>query len=242
MTQTPTQYAEITTADELVELLGEPAQRARDKDRTALLDVDRDWLAASPFCVLATSDAEGRCDASPKGDPAGSLVHVIDDRTIAIAERPGNRRADGYRNILANPHVGLNFLIPGRGDTLRINGRARLVSDAPFFDEMVVKGHRPVLAVVVDIEQIFFHCAKAFLRSGLWQPETWDPEAVVPKRAVIAKAGRARRAHRGGAGGVLQARELQPGPLWMSTPSSRATAPRTTSCCCPTTTGRSTAT
>ena len=187
MTQTPVEYAEITTAEELVELLGEPTQRARDKERTALLPVDRDWLAASPFCVLATADAEGRCDASPKGDPVGTLVHVIDDRTIAIAERPGNRRADGYRNLLANPHVGLNFLIPGRGDTLRINGRARLVSDAPFFDLMVVKGHRPVLAVVVEIEQIFFHCAKAFLRSGLWDPETWDPEGRVPKRPVIAK-------------------------------------------------------
>ena len=114
-------------------------------------------------------------------------MHVIDDRTIALAERPGNRRADGYRNILENPHVGLNFLIPGRGDTLRINGRARLVSDAPFFDEMVVKGHRPVLAVVVDIDDLFFHCAKAFLRSGLWKPETWDPEAKVPRRAVIAR-------------------------------------------------------
>jgi PPOX class probable FMN-dependent enzyme len=136
---------------------------------------------------MATASADGRCDASPKGDPAGQLVHVIDDRTIAIAERPGNRRADGYRNILENPHVGLNFLIPGRGDTLRINGRARLVSDAPFFDEMVVKGHRPLLAVVVDIDELFFHCAKAFLRSGLWKPETWDPEARVPRRAVIAE-------------------------------------------------------
>ena len=111
---------------------------------------------------------------------------MIDDRTIALAERPGNKRADGYKNIIDNPHVGLNFFIPGRTDTLRINGRARLVSDAPFFDEMVVKGHRPLLAVVVDIEDIFFHCGKAFLRSGLWKPETWNPEGVVPRRAVIA--------------------------------------------------------
>jgi uncharacterized protein len=182
-----TAWTEITTIDELVDLLGEPNARARDKGRTALLDVDRDWLAAAPFCVMATASATGACDASPKGDPAGQLVHVIDDTTIAIAERPGNKRADGYKNILQNPHVGLNFLIPGRGDTLRINGRARLVVDAPFFDEMVVKGHRPILAVVVDIEEIFFHCAKAFLRSGLWKPETWDPDGVVPRRAVIAK-------------------------------------------------------
>ena len=179
-------WTEITSIDELVDHVGVPNERARDKGRDRLLQVDRDWLAATPFCVLATADAEGRCDASPKGDPAGLLVHVVDDVTIAIAERPGNKRVDGYRNILENPHVGLNFLIPGRGDTLRINGRARLVGDAPFFDEMVVKGHRPVLAVVVEIEEVFFHCAKAFLRSQLWQPETWDPTGIVPRRAVIA--------------------------------------------------------
>ena len=179
-------WTEVETVDQLVDLLGEPSERVATKTRPALLDVDRAWLAASPFCMMATAGADGTCDASPKGDPAGRLVHVIDDRTIALAERPGNRRADGYRNIIANPQVGLAFVIPGRGDTLRVNGRARLVSDAPFFDEMVVKGHRPVLAVVVDIEELFFHCAKAFLRSGLWKPETWDPEAAVPRRAVIA--------------------------------------------------------
>jgi PPOX class probable FMN-dependent enzyme len=183
----PRTWTTIDSVEELIGLLGTPGERAATKGRPALLQVDRDWLAASPFCVMATSDADGNCDASPKGDPPGQLVHVIDDRTIAIAERPGNRRADGYKNILANPHVGLNFLIPGRGDTLRINGRARLVSDAPFFDEVVVKGHRPVLAVVVEIDDVFFHCAKAFLRSGLWKPETWNPEAKVPRRAVIAK-------------------------------------------------------
>lgn len=186
-TTAPPTWTEITSVDDLVALLGVPSDRARRKTRPALLPVDRDWLAASPFCVLATASATGECDASPKGDPAGSLVHVIDDRTIALAERPGNRRADGYQNILQNPHVGLDFLIPGRGDTLRINGRARLVSDAPFFDEMVVKGHRPVLAVVVDIDELFFHCAKAFLRSQLWDPTTWDPDGVVPRRAVIAR-------------------------------------------------------
>lgn len=180
-------WTEITDPAELVALIGEPLPRARDKARPALTDLDRDWLAASPFCMMATAGADGSCDASPKGDPAGDLVHVIDATTIALAERPGNRRADGYKNILANPHVGLNFFIPGRGDTLRINGRARLVSSAPFFDQMVVKGHRPVLAVVVEIDELFHHCAKAFLRSGLWDPETWDPEETVPRRAVLAQ-------------------------------------------------------
>jgi PPOX class probable FMN-dependent enzyme len=186
-TQPAPSWTTIDSVDELVGILGTPSDRAANKGRRALLPVDRDWLAASPFCVMATSDASGGCDASPKGDPPGRLVHVIDDRTIALAERPGNRRADGYRNILANPYVGLDFFIPGRGDTLRVNGRARLVSDAPFFDEMVVKGRRPLLAVVVEIDDVFFHCAKAFLRSGLWKPETWDPEGRVPRRAVIAK-------------------------------------------------------
>lgn len=179
-------WTNIDTVDELVALVGTPGERAANKGRSALLPVDRDWLAATPFCVIATADAEGNCDASPKGDPPGQLVHVIDDTTIAIAERPGNKRVDGYKNVLANPHVGINFLIPGRGDTLRINGRATLVSDAPFFDDLVVKGHRPILALVVEIDDIFFHCAKAFLRSGLWKPETWAPEAKVPRRAVVA--------------------------------------------------------
>lgn len=177
-------WSEITDVAELVELIGVPLPRVAHKTRPALHDLDRAWLAASPFCLIATSGADGGCDVSPKGDPPGRLAHVLDDRRIAIAERPGNRRADGYKNILANPHVGLVFLIPGRGDTLRINGRARLISDAPFFDEMVVKGHRPILALLVEIEEVFHHCAKAFLRSGLWEPESWrDP---VPARPVIA--------------------------------------------------------
>ena len=133
-------WSEINSLDELVDLVGEPLPRVANKARHALHDLDRQWLAASPFCLVATADASGACDVSPKGDPPGQLAHVIDDTTIAIAERPGNRRVDGYRNVLANPHVGLLFLIPGRGDTLRINGRARLVSDAPFFDAMVVRG------------------------------------------------------------------------------------------------------
>jgi uncharacterized protein len=176
----------ITTVEELEALVGEPSERALIKERSALTDIDRAWLAATPFCVLATADAEGRCDASPKGDPPGRLVHVVDDRTIALAERPGNRRVDGYRNVLANPWVGLDFFLPGRGDTLRINGRARLVVDAPFFDELAVKGRRPLLGLVVDIETIFFHCAKAFSRSRLWDPTTWAPTATVPRRAVVA--------------------------------------------------------
>ncbi|MBO4143323.1 pyridoxamine 5'-phosphate oxidase family protein [Micromonospora tulbaghiae] len=176
---------EITSEAELRELIGTPMPRAAAKDRRTLHERDREWLAASPFCLIATAGADGTCDVSPKGDPPGFAL-VLDDTTIAIPERPGNRRADGYRNILANPHVGLVFLIPGRTDTLRINGRARLIADAPWFADMEVKGHRPLLAVEVAIEQIFYHCAKAFLRSELWQPETWQPD-VLPTRARLIK-------------------------------------------------------
>ncbi|MFG1810178.1 pyridoxamine 5'-phosphate oxidase family protein [Streptomyces sp. NPDC049040] len=175
---------EITGEAELRELLGEPTARDAGKVRRELDALDRAWLAATPFLLMATSAADGSCDVSPKGDPAGFTL-VLDERTIAIPDRPGNRRADGFHNILANPHVGLIFLVPGRGDTLRINGRARLVSDADFFDRMTVKGHRPPLAVLVDIDEVFYHCSKAFLRSSLWKPEGWQPDAA-PSRARIA--------------------------------------------------------
>ncbi|GAB2488187.1 pyridoxamine 5'-phosphate oxidase family protein [Jatrophihabitans fulvus] len=175
----------ITSEDELTALVGEPLPRVRDKVRSRLDDVDRTWLAASPFCLVATADTSGRCDVSPKGDPAG-LLHVLDDVTVVVPERPGNRRVDGFRNVLANPHVGLLSLVPGRGDTLRVNGTAELVADAPWFDGLVVEGHRPLLALVVHVEEVFFHCAKAFLRSRLWQPDSWAPDAV-PSRAAIAQ-------------------------------------------------------
>ena len=176
---------EITTEAQLQEIIGVPLPYVANKDRPSLHDYDRQWLARSPLCLVATSAADGSCDVSPKGDPPGFTL-VLDDQTIALPERPGNRRADGFRNILSNPHVGLIYLIPGRTDTLRINGRARLVREAPFFEQMTVKGHRPLLALIVDIDQVFYHCPKSFLRSNLWQPDTWDP-AVVPSKAQIAR-------------------------------------------------------
>jgi PPOX class probable FMN-dependent enzyme len=180
---------EITTEAELREALGGYASgRAVTKERTSLHPLQVEWLKLSPFCVLATSDAEGRCDASPKGDPAGHLIHVLDPQTIVIAERPGNKRADGYLNILSNPHVGVISLIPGRNDTLRINGRARLVRDAPYFDELAVKGKRPVLAIVIEIEQVFSHCQKAFMRSGLWDQPSWPSAEDMPSVAALCKA------------------------------------------------------
>jgi len=181
-------FTEITTEAELREAIGGYAKgRAATKVRRKLHPLQIEWLKASPFCVVATSDAAGNCDASPKGDPAGHLIHVLDERTVVIAERPGNKRADGYLNILANPHVGIISMIPGRNDTLRINGRARLVRDAPFFDDLAVRGQRPVLALVVEIDQVFSHCPKAFMRSELWEPATWKPDEL-PTTAALCVA------------------------------------------------------
>jgi hypothetical protein len=174
----------ITNAANLREIIGTPLPRVVAKDRDRLHPEHQAFLAASPFCLVATSASDGTCDVSPKGDPAG-FVHVVDDRTLALPERPGNRRADGYANVLDNPHVGLLFMVPGRGDTLRVNGRATLLADAPYADTMVVKGHRPLIICEVTVEQVFFHCAKAFLRSSLWDPESWAPDGV-PSRAEIA--------------------------------------------------------
>ena len=178
-------FTRVESVAELEEILGPVSERARTKVRTVLHEIDRQWLAASPFCLMATSDGNGSCDVSPKGDPPGFAL-ALDDCTLAIPERLGNRRADSFHNILENGHVGLIFLVPGRGDTLRINGQATLLRDAPFFDKLVVKGHRPSLALVVNIQEVFYHCSKAFLRSSLWESETWNPTSI-PSRPCIAK-------------------------------------------------------
>ena len=195
---------EITSYADLRALLGEPTPRAAGKDRRRLTDLDRQWLAASPMCLVATSAPDGSCDVSPKGDPPGFTL-VLDDTTIVLPERPGNRRVDGFRNVIDNPHVGLIFLVPGRGDTLRVNGRARLLSDAPFFDAMVVKGHRPALALLVEVEQVFSHCSKAFLRSQLWACASWLPDEL---------ASQAQIAHRPGGEQSLEELEQYYGPQY----------------------------
>lgn len=177
---------EVTTVDELRAIVGHPIEAVAKKVTDRLSGAHRLWLAHSPLGFVATTDAQGRVDVSPKGDPPG-FVQVLDEMTIAIPERPGNKRVDGYLNVLQRPHVGTLFVIPGRGDTLRINGHARILSDADYFDAMVVQGKRPILALEITVEEVFFHCAKAFLRSDAWDPQRWDPTAV-PSVAHMAKA------------------------------------------------------
>lgn len=176
---------EVTTVDELRAIVGHPNSFVANKVSPRLSEVHQNWLRAARLGFVATYDADGRVDVSPKGDPAG-FVHLVDDATIAIPERPGNKRVDGYLNVLERPRVGTVFVIPGRGDTLRVNGSARVLADAEYFDTMAVKGKRPILALEIDVEEVFFHCSKAFLRSDAWKPECWEPDAV-PSVAQLAK-------------------------------------------------------
>jgi PPOX class probable FMN-dependent enzyme len=163
----------ITSEAELREFIPEPrGSGAWDKSLTIVDDHSAAFIAKCPFVLVATSDASGKMDVSPKGDPPG-FVRVLDEHTIAIPDRPGNGRADTFRNILANPRIGLYFLVPGRQETLRINGGARLVRDQWLLDEMAVKGRPAQVAVVVDVEEVFFHCAKCIVRSQLWDAEHW---------------------------------------------------------------------
>lgn len=177
----------VTTLDELREVVPEPHPSLWEKDIGRIDGSARTFIEASPFVLLATSGPEGSCDVTPRGDPAGSVL-VLDEHTLVIADRRGNRRLDAFRNILDNPHVGLLFVIPGRSDTVRVNGTARIVREAPFFDRLTVQGVRPVLALVVTVEELFLHCAKAFLRAGLWEPESWPDPGSVPSVGRMAKA------------------------------------------------------
>jgi PPOX class probable FMN-dependent enzyme len=172
----------ITSEKQLREVMGYPVQRVVDKTLSALDEHCRAFIARSPFLLIASADASGNVDVSPKGDPPG-FVQVLDDKTLAIPDRPGNRRADTFRNILQNPKVGLFFLIPGNQETLRVSGRARLVRDGWLREQMATRGKTPELAVVVSVEEAFIHCPKCMIRSELWHPEQWPDVSGVPSMA-----------------------------------------------------------
>ena len=139
----------------------------------------REFIRRSPFLTIGTQNRDGRADVSPRGDPAG-FVQVLDDRTLAIPDRPGNNRLDTLSNILANPNVGLLFLVPGFDDTLRINGTAALSTDPRLLQGMAINDRVPVLAIVVTVSEVFLHCAKAFRRSRLWDPEARQDRKAMP--------------------------------------------------------------
>lgn len=183
---------EITSKEEFAELFGTPHPLVLDKVTSALGDFERQWLGHSPLCLISTSGTDGTCDVSPRGDPPGFAL-VLDDHTLAIPDRPGNRRADSWHNVLENPHVGLIFLVPGLSETLRVNGPARIVREAPFFDQMSVKGQRPRAALIVRTQEVYFHCSRSLTQSGVWRPESWAPDALPPRPPITPRARPAER-------------------------------------------------
>ena len=174
----------ITDLAELRALVGEPSEMARKKQIDHLDAHCREYIAHAPFLLLGTADAAGRCDVSPKGDAPG-FVHVLDDHHLVIPDRPGNKRIDSMRNILENPHIGLIFLVPRYEETLRINGRATITRDPELLARFAVGGKVPKLAIGVEVEEVFMHCAKAFKRSSLWQPEHWPDISAMASAACM---------------------------------------------------------
>jgi len=177
----------IHNEDELMALVGTPTEVVRRKVVARLNTMTRQFIERSPFVCLATSDAAGNCDVSPRGDPAG-FVRILDDATLLLPERPGNRLADSLRNILGNPHVGLLFIVPGITDTLRVNGRATLTTDAALLAPTAVEGKQPLLGILVDIEATYTHCSKAFLRSDFWNSEHFVARSELPSNGELMQA------------------------------------------------------
>lgn len=169
----------IATEDALREIIGAPSEIVRHKVTDRILPSTRGFIERSPFVCVATHGADGTCDVSPRGDPAG-FVRVLDDRTLLIPERPGNKLADTLRNIVATGRVGLLFVVPGVGDAFRVNGRATLTDDPALLAPCEVEGKAPKLAILVDIEEAYTQCPKAFLRSQLWEPSRFVDRSALP--------------------------------------------------------------
>jgi len=173
----------VTSMAQLEALYGKPSGAAVVKEIDHISDGYRRLIEAAPFVAIATCGPEG-LDCSPKGDPAG-FVHILDDRTLAIPDRPGNNRIDGFRNIMRDPRVALLFLIPGVGETLRVNGRAAISIDPELMARFVINGKLPRSVMIIHIERIFFHCSKAVVRAKLWNEETRIDRRSLPSTGAI---------------------------------------------------------
>jgi len=178
------------TRKQLRSILPEPRELVIRKRLSALDKHCGAFIGRSPFMLIASADANGNVDVSPKGDPPG-FVKIIDKETLAIPDRPGNHRADTMENVLQNPKVGLIFMIPGKTETLRVSGVAGIVKDDELLESMAMGGRSPKLAIVVDVQEAFFHCSKCMIRSKLWQPDHWPDLAGLPRLAeTMVDAGR----------------------------------------------------
>ena len=176
----------IETVAQLRAVIGEPSPVVAAKVADQLDEFSRAYIERSPFLLMATASAAGQQDVSPKGDVPG-FVQIEDDKTLVIPDRKGNQLVFGLTNLLENPHIGLVFLIPGTGETLRVNGTAELTSDPALLERLTARGKPAVVAIRVRIDECFFHCAKAFIRAQLWKPEAWGEIYRVSLGAVTSK-------------------------------------------------------
>lgn len=174
----------IENREELRVLYKSPGDGAVRKELPRLDGHCRSFIAKSPFVLIGSSDGNGNADVTPKGDRPG-FAAILDDNNIAIPDRPGNNRLDTLENIVVNPAVGLLFLIPGMNETLRINGHARITADAALRERLAVDGKLPASVIVVSVKAAYMHCAKAFMRSELWKPESWLDRATLPTLGEI---------------------------------------------------------
>lgn len=182
---TTVSFADVLTQEtELRDIFGSPIARSQNKQIDRLDHHCRAIIGKCPFILLGTSDTSGRCDVSPKGDYPG-FVQVLDDTTLAIPDLPGNNRLDTLINMINNPQVGLLFMIPGMNETLRVNGKVRLVRDNALLESMAYQGKLPKLAIVVDVQEVFTHCPKAFMRSKLWSQESQVERCELPTFAEM---------------------------------------------------------
>lgn len=177
----------ISAEDTLRATLGEPSEVVQAKVSHRLNELTRQFVERSPFLCLATSAADGTCDVSPRGDPAG-FVKVLDERTLLLPDRPGNRLADSFRNVLENPHVALLFVIPGISDTFRVNGRAAIVEDPELLAPCAVEGKVPKLGLQIEIDEAYTHCPKAFLRAQLWDPDRYADRSELPSSGELMRS------------------------------------------------------
>jgi PPOX class probable FMN-dependent enzyme len=177
----------IQNESELRAILGYAGKTAGNKVIPEMDDICRAFIAKSPFLLLGSTNADGDMDVSPKGDPAG-FVQVMDNKTLLIPDRLGNARGDTLSNILQNPHVGMLFLVPGRRDTLRVNGTAQIVRDEDVRERFIMQGKMPMFVIAVTVKEAFFHCTKCVVRSGLWATEQHHDALVSLGEALVKHA------------------------------------------------------
>lgn len=177
----------ISDEDELRAVLGTPAKSVVAKIADRLNDLTRQFIERSPFVCVATASPDGGLDVSPRGDPAG-FVHILDDRTLLMPDRPGNRIADTLTNLLGDPRIALLFLIPGVGDTFRVNGRAVITDDPELLTPCAVEAKVPQLGLLISIEEAYTQCPKALIRSELWNPERHIERSALPRSGDILRS------------------------------------------------------